>query len=390
VKLSCNEYWHLWTTLAWVLTRDREFTKRAGPRDFEPHPINRVSETETGKGWRVLFDALGAGSISLTGMPIGRTGNPDQPAPPTGTKRKIPPKIVRSLDWGWLPADLPWLRRKTRFGRPGQYVGYWNVRASSREVLLRFPQGSDPIAHKMNPTAPMIHPEGQGYMGLSAAVCWIACEGGTVSFFNRDKEAWSAGFAKLLPAITSGDVEVIGRRKGLALPDRISAIHFSSIVVDHPYQDLTCLDLLLGERPHLKCWGCCYEDGWEYCSDELWGFDARAPEYTHLQVRKEDVRRLWPFEPAQLQIMNGPDNRPKKGAKPQYDWPDVKQFIYKTMNERGEFRDWDVDWKSQAELEREVMQYLDNRPSESTVRRRVTEALRIWRENPQARLPKGL
>jgi hypothetical protein len=46
-----------------------------------------------------------------------------------------------------------------------------------------------PIAHKVNPSEPAIHPEGLGYMGLSAAACWIACEGGARRFFARDKEA---------------------------------------------------------------------------------------------------------------------------------------------------------------------------------------------------------
>jgi hypothetical protein len=44
------------------------------------------------------------------------------------------------------------------------------------------------------------------------------------SFFTRDKEAWSAAFAKLLPAIADGNVEIIGRQNGLGLPDRINVI----------------------------------------------------------------------------------------------------------------------------------------------------------------------
>ena len=92
-------------------------------------------------------------------------------------------------------------------------MGYWNVSTSSPELLLRFSSGSKPIAHKVDPSEPAIRPDGLGYMGLSAAACWIACEAGAGSFFTRDKEAWSAAFAKLLPAIADGNVEIIGRQK---------------------------------------------------------------------------------------------------------------------------------------------------------------------------------
>src|SRR4029077_9877136 len=116
MKLFDNESWQLWTALAWVLTRDQEFTERAGPRDFDPHAFNDeyVNDRESDKGWGALFDALVAGSLSLVGMPMGRTGNPDQPPPRTGTKRRISPEIIRSLEWAWLPAEIPWLRRETR------------------------------------------------------------------------------------------------------------------------------------------------------------------------------------------------------------------------------------------------------------------------------------
>jgi hypothetical protein len=283
------------------LTRDQEFTERAGPRDFDPHAFSDkyVNYQESDQGWGALFGTLMAGSVSLFGMPTGRTGNPDQPPPRTGTKRKISPEIIRFLEWAWLPAGIPWLQRQTRFGRPGQYVGYWNVSASSPELLLLFPPGSDPIAHKVYPSEPAIRPEGPGYMGLSAAACWIACEAGAGSFFTRDKEAWSAAFAKLLPAIADGNVEIIGRQNGLGLPDRINGRKFSSISVDYPYRDRACSDLELGNEARLDCSGYYWEDEdrWEHYSDALWGAGDNRPEHTHLKVKKEDIRRLWPVAP---------------------------------------------------------------------------------------------
>jgi hypothetical protein len=311
MKLFDNESWQLWTALAWVLTRDQEFTERAGPRDFDPHAFNDeyVNDRESDKGWGALFDALVAGSLSLVGMPMGRTGNPDQPPPRTGTKRRISPEIIRSLEWAWLPAEIPWLRRETKFRRPGQYVGYWNVSTSSRELLL-CPPGSEPISHKVNPSEPAIRPEGQGYMGLSAAACWIACKRGVGSFFARDKEAWSAAFAKLLPAIADGNVEIIGRQNGLGHPDRINGRKFSSISVDYPYQDRVCSDLEFGNEARLECSGYYWEDedGWEHYSDALWGAGDSRPEHTHLQVKKEDIRLLWPIAPRYTSVEVGAED----------------------------------------------------------------------------------
>jgi hypothetical protein len=51
------------------------------------------------------------------------------------------------------------------------------------------------------------------------------------------------------------------------------------------------------------------------------------------------------------------------------------------MSEWGEFHDPNIDsdgWY-QADLERLVMRYLENEPSESTVRKNITQFLAEWR-----------
>ena len=86
-------------------------------------------------------------------------------------------------------------------------------------------------------TPPEIRPDGAGYMDLTYAACWIATEGGKVSFFYRDKEVWRSAFDKLLPAMASGEIEVIGRQRG-GLPAPIIG---DSLCVDHgrisPYHE---------------------------------------------------------------------------------------------------------------------------------------------------------
>ena len=78
-----------------------------------------------------------------------------------------------------------------------------------------------------------------------------------------------------------------------------------------------------------------------------------------------------------------PSSRP--GAKMGYDWPDVRDLVFKTMDSNGEFNEWDVgnSWTCQADLERLVMEYLKNKPSESTVRKHVKKFLAEWRAKDQ-------
>jgi hypothetical protein len=81
---------------------------------------------------------------------------------------------------------------------------------------------------------------------------------------------------------------------------------------------------------------------------------------------------------------NAPGTR--RGAPMRFDWPDVKDFAMRLLDERGEFREWDSDdWKTQADLEREVLRYMEktvgigNGPAESTRRVKVSGWLAEWR-----------
>jgi hypothetical protein len=156
--------------LAWVLTRDQEFTERAAPQDFAPVRVDEEydSHDEVAQSWCLLHKALVAGSIEL--CLVARTGDPNQRSTHTGSARQISPNVVRSQTWDWLTA---------------------NVGASSLVVLQHFPQGSNPIAQRVDLTQPEIRPHGAGHMDLTDAACWIATNGGRVSFFYRDKRSGS-------------------------------------------------------------------------------------------------------------------------------------------------------------------------------------------------------
>jgi hypothetical protein len=79
---------------------------------------------------------------------------------------------------------------------------------------------------------------------------------------------------------------------------------------------------------------------------------------------------------------NSPGNR--RGAPMQHDWPDAKNYALNLLHDRGGFREWDNgDWKCQADLERDVLNYMERTtgkgPGESTIRAKVKEWLTEWR-----------
>ena len=277
--------WPIWKVLAWVLTRDQELTERSSPQDFAPGRADEeyVSRDEVTQAWCRLHEALVAGSIAL--FPVARTGDPNQPSPHTDNTRQISPNVVHSQTWDWLTA---------------------NVEASSQDVHRYFPPGNDAIAQRVDLTQPEIRPDGAGYMDLTYAACWIATNGGRVSFFYRDKAVWQSAFEKLLPAVTSSEIEIIGRQNG-RLPAQINGAYFASITVEYPYQDEVHLNQMFGERPYIKCWRG-WDDERERSIDELWIGDRKL--YSHLQVRKEHVFKFWPFELDRARYRSGGPGRP--------------------------------------------------------------------------------
>ena len=97
-----------------------------------------------------------------------------------------------------------------------------------------------------------------------------------------------------------------------------------------------------------------------------------------------DLDRFWPLAAEPMVVKPAPSWQSKSGAKPKYDWPDVESFVHKLMDDHGEFRPWDSEWKCQAEVERAVTNYLGNshlRPAESTIRKRVAPMIDRWRKD---------
>jgi hypothetical protein len=96
------------------------------------------------------------------------------------------------------------------------------------------------------------------------------------------------------------------------------------------------------------------------------------------------LEKFWP--PIEETVIRSNASQKKRGAKPSYDWVDVEAYVHQLMNEHGDFRPWDSEWKAQADLERAVAEYLEKQdlhPAESTIRERVGPMIKRWLERQE-------
>ena len=71
-----------------------------------------------------------------------------------------------------------------------------------------------------------------------------------------------------------------------------------------------------------------------------------------------------------------------RGRKPSYDRASIRKWVFGLMDYHGEFSLDDPEWKSQADLERAILERFalsGNTPVESTVRALIREPLAQWR-----------
>jgi len=229
-------------------------------------------------------------------------------------------------------------------------------------------------------------------MPLTEAAHWIASKGGTLAI-GIAEQFWKPAFDELVARIESEDVKVIGQR-GAGNED-VPVHLFSRIRIAYPYFDLP-FSMLIGDGPYLDCSPFVDDDHWQReFNDKL--YSSGRAQWTHLQVRKSDIARSWPFTQDDADRFAAKDERAttlhlkpvrgRAGRKPDYDWSDVEQFALKQLDANGDFKEWDTEWKSQAELERQVSAYIaqthdGKMPATSTVRQHVSRIVRRWREGP--------
>ena len=71
--------------------------------------------------------------------------------------------------------------------------------------------------------------------------------------------------------------------------------------------------------------------------------------------------------------------RKRRGRRPVFDREQVARIVFDKMDHHGEFASSDLQWRSQADLERAVMEELGQIPAESTVRELIKKPLEAWR-----------
>src|SRR5687767_2060567 len=128
-------------------------------------------------------------------------------------------------------------------------------------------------------------------MPLTSAAQWIATEGGAKTFAADDRDSWRPAYDRLLAAIGSDKVRVIGTREGAREP--VPAYHFVDCPVDYPYEEPE-LDKLLGEHVYLRTYTYDSEEEWrDSFSDALVASRGKVL-WNRLVVAKSDVLELWP------------------------------------------------------------------------------------------------
>jgi hypothetical protein len=131
---------------------------------------------------------------------------------------------------------------------------------------------------------------------------------------------------------------------------------------------------------------------------------SAAHAYANVLFNRAEIIANWPsLEPAPTDAPAGrlkatepaPTKASRRGALPKYNWAAVEAFVFKLMDEKGEFRESDIrsGWRTRADLEGRVLEYfedqvtrkkLERSPGESTVRPKVASFLAKWRLTQKA------
>jgi hypothetical protein len=138
----------------------------------------------------------------------------------------------------------------------------------------------------------MMLPGTAGYVPFCAALHWIMTEGGSVDKNLEDLGSWEASVQRLLPLISTGEVQVIGRPSAGGPATIIASETFAGVLVSHALKDN--LSVIVGRDPWISCT--------PYIDQQHWNLDFNDKlhlshfDWSHLQARKTDLLREFKFE----------------------------------------------------------------------------------------------
>jgi hypothetical protein len=82
-------------------------------------------------------------------------------------------------------------------------------------------------------------------------------------------------------------------------------------------------------------------------------------------------------------VSSWPKRKPAGGRSPDHDWEDIRDFVFKTMDEKGDFEIGLKGWQRQADLHKLICEYLSRRnkevPGNSVLYKNVRAMLTDWR-----------
>lgn len=172
------------------------------------------------------------------------------------------------------------------------------------------------------------------YIPLSLAICWVATRGGSTAVSLRDEAAWKAAADDVLFKVSDGRIEVIGRHTS-HVAQVVPRTVFALIAVPHPLSEST--KQLLIEETFISSWFFTSQHEWlETFNDQLFICGDRSPAWTHLQVRRSQLAKLYPKPSAAAnakiecrrwlseEIKSSPESRPN--PKSYYQQVALKRF----------------------------------------------------------------
>jgi hypothetical protein len=389
-------WWPLHIATAWVLSRDCDVTERharvkgSTPSlfiGFEDAKGRPQSFESVKSAWNALHERMSSGSVRTIGTPFHRTARTSGgPVVAAEAQGEIPRQEIGSLEYDeddqcLIPKD--W--RVARESNWGNVCGYRNVQVHRDDVLNEFPpRGNRTLTSDM--IGAPVAPEGGGYMPLSQVAYWIATNGGAKSFDVNDQAAWKPAYDELLAQIASNDVQIIGQSSG-GMNEEIDGFHFAGLRVSYPYHD-TPSELLFGSESYIESFPFIDDEHWRKgFNDKLVPPRGGKPRWSRLQVKKEDVRRIWRFAGDPDASMAGSNThlaRPnsRRGRLPKVDWGAAREFVHEKLDWHGVPRSDDPEWSCQADVERAVAKFIEERfgipISESTVRERTAKFIAEW------------
>jgi hypothetical protein len=142
---------------------------------------------------------------------------------------------------------------------------------------------------------PMTRTGTAGYVPFCAALHWTMTEGGAASRNLEDFAAWNDSVKKILPLISTGEIQIVGRPASGGPAETVASETFAGVLVSHALRD--GFSIIVGDDPWISCAPYVDEQYWNSgFNDKLYLTRYGSAGWTHLQVKKADVLREIKFD----------------------------------------------------------------------------------------------